>query len=158
VLFQLTLLGIGGLLICVGGIAANHLIILGDSDALALDHLNVVQAAEDLVLDFELGAHGELGTLLDLEGLVLEGRLASRLRQVDGDGRATSRLHRQGEDDADAGIVRVRDRGAAAEAERLLVSLERLVASIYATVSEISGAIVTAVHRTSSIFVTSHRR
>jgi hypothetical protein len=156
-LFKLTLLSVGGLLICVGGVAANHLIILGDSDALALNDLNVVQAAKDLVLDFELGAHGELGTLLDLEGLVLEGRLASRLGEIDGDGRTASRLHGEGEDDADSGVVGVGDGGAAAEAQRLLVPLERLVASIYAPVSKSLEAIVTVVHRTSPILATSRQ-
>ncbi len=59
--------------------AYNHLRVLGDADALALDDLDVVEAAEDLVLDLELGAHGEFGTLLDLEGLVLERGLAAGL-------------------------------------------------------------------------------
>lgn len=108
----------------------NHLRVLGDLNALPLDDLDVVQTAEDLVLDLELGAHGELGALLDLEGLVLEGRLAAGGGEVDGDGVAAGGVHGQGQDDADAGVVGIRDVGAAAETEGLLVPLERLIAGI----------------------------
>lgn len=94
-LLLLELLDVGGLLISVGSIAANHLRVLGDSDTLSLDDLDVVKTAENLVLDLELGAHGELGTLLDVERLVLEGGLASGGREIDGDGRATRRVHGQ---------------------------------------------------------------
>lgn len=111
--------------------AYNHLRVLGDADALALDDLDVVEATQDLMLDLELGAHGKLGTLLDLEGLVLEGGLAAGLREVDGDGTATGRVHSEGEDDADAGVRGVREVLAAAEAEGLLVALEGLVAGIW---------------------------
>src|SRR6266699_924438 len=88
-----TLLGIEGLLIGIWCIATlfefmsdmsetgivtwglgegsyNHLAVLADPDALALDDLDVMEAAEDLVLDLEGGNHGELGALLDLERLV----------------------------------------------------------------------------------------
>lgn len=71
----------------------NHLGILGHADALALDDLNVVQATEDLVLNFEFSAHGELGALLDLEWLVFEAIFASRSGQIDGDGVATGGIH-----------------------------------------------------------------
>lgn len=107
-----------------------HLGVLGDLDALALDDLDVVQATENLMLDLELGAHGELGALLDLEGLVLEGALAAGAREVDGDGVAARRVHGEGEDDAHARVAGIRDCGAAAETERLLVTLEGLVARI----------------------------
>ena len=127
---KLTLLDVGGLLVSVGSVAANHLRVLGDSDTLSLDNLNVVKTAENLMLDLEFGAHGELGTLLDVEGLVLEGGLASRGREIDGDGRTTGGVHGQGENDADSGVVGVRDIGTAAETEGLLVSLERLIAGI----------------------------
>ena len=127
---ELTLLDISGLLVSAGSVAANHLRILGDSDTLSLDNLNVVKTAENLMLDLELGAHGELGTLLDVEGLVLEGGLASRGRESDGDGRTTRGVHGQGENDAVSGVVGVRDIGTAAETEGLLVSLERLIAGI----------------------------
>lgn len=82
------------------------------------------------MLDLELGAHGELGTLLDVEGLVLEGGLASRGREIDGDGRTSGGVHGQGENDADSGVVGVRDVGTATKTEGLLVSLERLIAGV----------------------------
>lgn len=83
------------------------------------------------MLDLELGAHGELGALLDLEGLVLERLLAARGRELDGDGIAAGRVHGQGEDDADSGVIGVGEIGATAEAKGLLVSLEGLVAGIF---------------------------
>ena len=137
--FWRTFLGVGGLAFGAGSIAAlcgvlagvqrivqkekraneaayNHLRVLGDADALALDDLDVVEAAEDLVLDLELGAHGELGALLDLEGLVLEGGLAAGVGEVDGDGVTAGRVHGEGENDADAGVRGVGEVLAAAEA------------------------------------------
>lgn len=113
----------------------NHLRVLGDLDALPLNDLDIVQAAQNLMLDLERGRHGKLGALLDLEGLVLEVLLASGSGQVNGDGVAAGCVHRQGEDDADAGIVGVGDVLAAAEAERCLVSLEGLVAFVCGCVS-----------------------
>lgn len=82
-----------------------------------------MEAAENLVLDLELSLHGELGTFLDLEWLVLQVGLAARLREVDDNGVAAGGLHGQGADDANTGVVRVREILAAAEAEGLLVSL-----------------------------------
>jgi hypothetical protein len=90
-----------------------------------------VKAAENLVLNLELGAHGELGTLLDVEGLVLEGGLASRGREIDGDGRTARGVHGQGENDADSGVVGVGDIGTTSKTKGLLVSLERLITSVW---------------------------
>lgn len=73
--------------------AYNHLGILGNLDTLSLDHLNVVKTAQNLVLNLELGAHGELGTLLDLERLVLEAALTAGSGEIDGNGWATGRVH-----------------------------------------------------------------
>lgn len=89
-----------------------------------------MQTAQDLVLDLELGAHGELGTLLDLERVLLEGLFAAGDREVNGDGVAARSLHGEGVDDADTGVVGVGDVLAAAKAEGLLVALEGLVAGI----------------------------
>jgi hypothetical protein len=127
---KLTLLDVGGLLISVGSIAANHLRVLRDSDTLSLDDLDVVKTAKNLMLDLELGAHGELGTLLDVERLVLKGGLAAGGREIDGDGRTAGRVHGQGEDNAHSGVVGVGDVGTTAETEGLLVSLERLIAGV----------------------------
>lgn len=115
-----------------GGESYNHLGILGYADTLALDNLDVVQTAKDLMLDPELGAHGKLGALLDLEGGVLESGLAAGLGEVELDWRAAGRIHGEGLDDADAGVRRVGEvRAATAEAEGLLVALEGLVAGIF---------------------------
>jgi hypothetical protein len=113
-------------------VAYNHLIRLAarNTDALPLDDLDVVQTAENLVLDPELGAHGEGGALLDLEGVLLEVVGAARGREVDHNRGAARRLHGERLDDADTGIVGVRQVVAAAQAERFLVALERLIALV----------------------------
>lgn len=85
----------------------NHLTILRHLDTLALDNLNIVQAAQNLVLHLESGRHGELGALLDLEGLVLEGRLGAGGRKVDRYGWTAGRVHGEAVDDADALVVGV---------------------------------------------------
>jgi hypothetical protein len=126
-----TLLDVGRLLVGAGRVAANHLRVLGNSNTLSLDNLDVVETAKNLVLNLELCAHGEFGTLLDVEGLVLEGGLAARGRKVDGDRRASRRVHCQGENDTDSGVVGVGDVGTAAETKGLLVSLERLIAGVW---------------------------
>jgi len=76
------------------------------------------------------GQYPPAGNPVPAEGLVLEGGLASRGREIDGDGRTTGGVHGQGENDADSGVVGVRDIGTAAETEGLLVSLERLIAGV----------------------------
>lgn len=75
-----------------------------------------MQTAENLVLDLELGSHGELGSLLDLEGLVLERGFAAWCGEVDGDGVAAGGIHGEGLDDANAGVVGIGKVFAAAEA------------------------------------------
>lgn len=87
------------------------------------------------MLDLEGGTHGELGTLLDLEGLVLEGLLAAGGGEVDCDGVAAGGLHGQGLDDADAGVVGVGDGVASSETQGLFVSLEGLIVGVYDGVS-----------------------
>lgn len=51
----------------------DHLRVFGDLQPFPLHDLDIVQATENLMLNFELGAHRELGAFLDLEGLVLKG-------------------------------------------------------------------------------------
>ena len=58
-----------------------HLLVLRDADALALDGLDVVQAGEDLVLDLELRGHVELGTFLDLQASVSTARKRGFIRR-----------------------------------------------------------------------------
>jgi len=114
----------------------NHLGILANPDTLALHNLDVVETAENLVLDLESSDHGELGTLLDLEGLILEGELAAGLGQIDSDGIAAGALHGQGEDDAYSRIVGIGEVLAATETERFLVFLEGFVVGICRRVSK----------------------
>ena len=111
-------------------ITHQHFAILANLNTLTLDNLDILQAAENLMLNLERDDHRELRTLLDLEWLVLKRSLAAGLREVDCDGVAARRLHGQGMDDAYAGVVRVRQVLAAAEAEGLLVALEGLVIRI----------------------------
>ena len=125
-----TSLSIDRLLVRVGPVAAQHLAVLADADALALDDLDVREAADDLVLDLEGDDHGELGALLDGEGLVLERGLAARLGEVDRDGRAAGGLEREGLDDAGARVRRVGEVLAAAEAEGFFVALEGFVVCV----------------------------
>ena len=95
----------------------NHLALLANLDALALDNLDVVQTTENLVLDLEGSNHGELSTLLDLERLVLEGDLASRGGEVDGYGVSLRGFHSKGVDNADSGVVGVGQILATSQAE-----------------------------------------
>lgn len=91
----------------VGELSYNHLGVFGHTNALAFNDLNVVQATKDLVLDFELSAHGESGTLLDLERLVFEAVFASRGGEVNRNGIASGRIHGESLNDTDTRIVGV---------------------------------------------------
>lgn len=48
-----------------------HLLILANTNALPLNDLEILQTAEDLMLDLEYGLDAEIGPLLDRERLVL---------------------------------------------------------------------------------------
>lgn len=85
-------------------ITHNHLLVLANSDTLALNDLDVVQTAKNLVLNLELGRHGEFHTFLDFEWLVLQRCLGAFLAKVDGHWRSSLTVHGQGEDDADSWI------------------------------------------------------
>ncbi len=112
------------MLIGVGAVAAQHLRVLADPDTLPLHDLDVRQPADNLVLDLERDDHGELGSFLDREGLVLQRSLAAGGRQVDSDGWTARRLQRERLDDAGARVVGVGQVLAAAQPEGLLVALE----------------------------------
>jgi len=104
--------------------AYQHLLVLGDTDTLSLNDLDIVETTEDLMLHLELGTHGKLGTLLDLERLILEGLFRSRSGKVNGDRRPACRVHCQGQDDALAWVIGVRDAlSTAAESEGFFVPL-----------------------------------
>lgn len=95
----------------------NHFRVLANPDALPLHDLDVVKAAKNLMLDLERGNHGELGPLLNLEGLVLECELTPGLGEVDAYGITAGTLHSQGEDDAHSRVRGVGKVGTATEAE-----------------------------------------
>ena len=114
----------------------NHLAGLATRDAntLTFDDLDVVKTRQDLMLDLELGRHGELGALLDFERLVLESLLAAGRRQVDDNGITALRMHRERRDDADARIRGVGEiLSTASEAERLLIPHKRFITLICIT-------------------------
>jgi len=106
-LLLLKLLGIGRLLVSVWRVASNHFGCFGNFKARSLDDLDVVQTAEDGVLDLECAAHDKLDALFDPKGLALERLLAAGNRKVDSNGIASERFHGQGDDDAESGILRV---------------------------------------------------
>ena len=64
-----------------------------------------MQSAQNLVLDLEPRLHGELGSLLDSEGVVLEGLQGTRGSEVNGDGITASGVHGEREDDAVARVA-----------------------------------------------------
>ncbi len=71
----------------------NHLLVLADSNTLPLHNLNILQTAQDFMLDLELGRHVELCPLFDLEWLILQGRLRTFGAEIDSDRRTTLTLH-----------------------------------------------------------------
>ena len=99
------------------------------------DDLDVFHATEDFVLDAEASFHAESGTLLDGEGLLVEGVQGALLGQVDHDVGAAFDFQTQGEQDHFAWVVGVRDGVAAAQAEGLFPLAERLVIFVYGNVS-----------------------
>jgi hypothetical protein len=122
----LTLLLVDGLLLGAGAIRSHHLLHLM-ADTHALDHLDVFQPSENLVLDLEDGLHAELGALLDSEGLVLERVDCAGGLEVNDNVRPSVHLEAEREDDAFAGVALVRDVLAGAESERLFPLAEGLV-------------------------------
>lgn len=82
------------------------------------------------MLNLELGNHGELGALLDLERLVLQGILGTFLGKINCDRWAALGVHCQRENDALAWIGRVGGGCACGETEGGLVPLEGLILSI----------------------------
>jgi hypothetical protein len=92
----------------VGSIAAEHFLVLANTDTLALDDLDVLEATEDIVVDLEDNLDVELGTLLDGEGLVLEAVHSTGGRQLDHDVGAAIGDQGQRFDDA-LGVVGLAD-------------------------------------------------
>lgn len=82
------------------------------------------------MLDLEFGDHGELGSLLDLERLVLQCGLCALGGEVDGHWWAAGGLEGEGEDDALAWIVWIGDGWSGGETEGGLIALKGLITSI----------------------------
>lgn len=78
----------------------NHLLILTYPDAFPLDDLQILEAAQDIVLHPESSLHAELRALFDGEGLRFQRLNRAGGGQVDGDVRAALDLEGQGADDA----------------------------------------------------------
>lgn len=109
-----------------------HLLVLGNTNALPLNNLHIVQSTQNLVLDAELRLHGELGSLLDAEGVVLEGLQSTGSGEVNADGIAARGVHGEREDDALARVAWVGEvLPAAAETEGLLVAPEGFVVGVW---------------------------
>src|ERR1700712_494400 len=76
----------------VGGIgceAANHLLVLTDSNTLALDGLDVLETGENLVIDSKDDLHLVRGAFFDREWMFAEGFNRTGLCQINGDVRST---------------------------------------------------------------------
>lgn len=128
---KLTSLLVEWLISGVRSIRTNHLLVLADSDTLSLDNLDVLKARENLMLDHELGDHGELSSLLDLEWLVLQGGFGSLGGEVNGHWWAAGSLQGEGENDALAWIIWVGDGWSGGKTKGGLVALKRLIVGIY---------------------------
>ena len=98
--------------------------VLGDANALPLDDLDIVEATKNLMLYLKLGTHSELSSLFDFEWVIFEGFLRSGSGEFNGDRRASGRVHRQGQDDALAWVVGIRNAlSTGSKTERLFVLL-----------------------------------
>lgn len=97
----------------------------------ATDNLHVLQPAKDLMLDAEAGLHAEGGALLDGERVLVEVLEAAGLGQVDDDVGAALDLQPEREDDDFAGVGRVAEGGAGADAQGLLPFAEGFVVLVW---------------------------
>lgn len=79
------------------------------------------------MLDAEAGLHAESSTLLDGEGLLVQGLESTGLGQVDNDVGAAFHLETEGDQDDFPRVIRVGDGLAATETERLFPLAKGLV-------------------------------
>lgn len=84
-----------------------HLLILADANTLPPHGLDVLQTAENLMLNLENDLDAESSTLLDREGLVLELFERTRGRQLNHDVVPAFHLQGEGLDDALPRVIRV---------------------------------------------------
>jgi len=118
----------------VGGIgreAANHLLVLADSNALAFDGLDVLETRENLVIDSKDDLHLVRGAFLDREWMFAEGFNRTGMCQINGDVGSAVYFQSESFDAASARVLGVANRGAATKTKRLLVSLHSLVICIW---------------------------
>lgn len=111
----------------VGSVTAQHLLILADPDTLTLDDLQVLETAQNFVVDLEGNLDVELGALLNLERLILEAVDRARGGQVDDNIFTAVDLQSQRLDDTLARVVGVGDGLAGVEAQRGLPAVQRLI-------------------------------
>jgi hypothetical protein len=79
-------------------------------------HLDILQPAQNLMLDLEAGLHAEGGALLDGEGVLVEVLQGAGLGEVDDDVGSALHFKTEGVDDDFARVVGVRNAGAGADA------------------------------------------
>lgn len=94
-----------------------HLLVLADTEALALDSLYVLQSTQDVVVDLEGHLDAEVGALLDLEGLIFQLFNCAFGGDIDYDVGPAFNLEGEGLDDACSGVVGVANRVTGVETE-----------------------------------------
>lgn len=82
------------------------------------------------MLDLELGRHTEFCALLDFEWLVLQSCFCPFGAEINSHGWTALAVHGQGEDDANARVVRVRNALSSHKAKGFFVPLEGLILGI----------------------------
>jgi hypothetical protein len=114
----------------VGSIAAEHFLVLANTDTLALDGLDILEATEHIVVDLENNLDVELGTLLDGEGLVLEAVHSTGGRQLDHDVGAALGDQGQRLDDA-LGVVGLADGFTGVQTQRGLPAVQGFIILVW---------------------------
>lgn len=116
-----------------------HLLVLADPDSLALDHLQVLQPAQHLVMHLKNSFCAELGSFLDRERLVLQLIQGVRPGEVDGDVGSSRRFDGQRFDDAFPRVFRIADRVASIQPEGGLPFVEGFIVLVW--IENVSGGV-----------------
>ena len=116
-----------------------HLFILPDSDTFPFDDLQVLQTAQHVMLDLEIGFHAELGAFFDDERLALEGFYAAWRGQVDDHVRTAFHLESERLDHAAASVTgRHCEWSASGDAERGFPAVEGFVVLVWRLLSDLA--------------------
>lgn len=107
-----------------------HLLILGDCDTLALNHMNIFQTTQHIAVHLKDNLGEKLGSLLDCEWFILESLKSVGTRQVESDIGLSGCLNGERLDDACPWVVGVADGFTGVQAEGCLPSVERFVVLI----------------------------